>query len=157
MTRSALQDELRKKLPFDSPEQEAFLNLLRTADHGQTAFAELFQEYKLSSPQYNVLRILRGHGKPVACQDVAAQMISRMPDVTRLLDRLEEADPPLVQRRRSEEDRRVVLVSIAPAGLDLLARLDAPVAELHRSLLGHLTRTELAELNRLLVKARRPE
>jgi DNA-binding MarR family transcriptional regulator len=153
MTRSVLQMELGKKNPFDSLEQEASLNLARTQDHISVEFARLFGEHGISPPWYNVLRILLGHGgEGVPCQEIAGQMVTRMPDITRLVDRLEEA--ALVERRRIPQDRRVVLVRITKAGLDLLARLDRPLLELHKHLLGHLTRDELAELNRLLVKAR---
>jgi DNA-binding MarR family transcriptional regulator len=153
MAKSVLQEELRKKHPFASPEQETSLNLLRTQDHIQHAFARLFEGHGISGSQYNVLRILRGHGGDgLPCQEVAAQMVTRMPDVTRLVDRLAEAG--LVERARTARDRRVVLVKITAAGLELLARLDRPVLDLHKRLLGHLSRAELAELNRLLVKAR---
>jgi DNA-binding MarR family transcriptional regulator len=156
MGKSVLQQELNKKHPFDSPEQEASLNLARTHDHLHAEGARLLQGYGISAPQYNVLRILRGNsGDGVPCQEIGGQMVTRMPDVTRLVDRLEEAG--LVERCRSLEDRRVVRVKITRKGLDLLARLDQPVLDLHRRLLGHLTRDELTELNRLLVKARRPE
>jgi DNA-binding MarR family transcriptional regulator len=155
MAKSALQEEINKRHPFEGPEEEAALNLLRTVDHLGQEFARLFHEHDVSGPQYNVLRILRGvGGDGLPCVDIAGQMITRMPDITRLVDRLEAAG--LVERRRTEEDRRVVLVTITAAGLALLARLDRPVLDLHRRQLGHLTRAELAELNRLLVKARRP-
>jgi DNA-binding MarR family transcriptional regulator len=156
MARLVLQQELNKKHPFDSPEQEAALNLARTHDHVHAEFARLFQEFGISAPQYNALRILRGNnGDGVPCQEIGGQMITRMPDVTRLVDRLEETR--LVERCRSQKDRRVVRVKITRKGLDLLARLDQPVLDLHQRLLGHLTPDELAELNRLLVKARRPD
>ena len=154
MGKSALQIELGKKHPFDSSEQEASLNLARTHDYIQVEFARLFSEHCLSPPLYNVLRILRGHGGDgVPCQEIAGEIVTRMPDITRLVDRLEKAK--LVQRHRTSQDRRVVLVRITKAGLELLARLDQPVLELHKWLLGHLTGSELAELNRLVVKARR--
>jgi DNA-binding MarR family transcriptional regulator len=156
MAKSVLQEELRKKQPFASLEQEACLNLLRTQDHIQQQYARLFQGHGLSEPQYNVLRILRGAGgEGLPCLEVAARMITRMPDITRLVDRLEEAG--LAERARTAADRRKVLVRITPAGLARLARLDRPVLDLHKELLGHLSREELAELNRLLVKARRPD
>lgn len=156
MARSPLERELRKKHPFDLPEQEAFLNLARTLDHLGQPFEKLFAAHGLTGPQYNVLRILRGHGDAgVPCHEVGAQMVTRMPDVTRLLDRLEQAG--LVARRRSPLDRRVVLARVIPAGLAVLEKLDEPLLQLHREGLGHLTRAELAELNRLLVKARRAE
>jgi DNA-binding MarR family transcriptional regulator len=156
MVHSRLQDEIGKKHPFDCPEQEACLNLARTMDHLGQPFARLFQEHGISGPQYNVLRILRGTGgNGLPCLEIAGQMITRMPDITRLVDRLVEAG--LAQRNRCCKDRRVVRVQITPAGLELLDRLDQPVLDLHRRQLGHLTHEELAELNRLLVKARQPE
>src|SRR5205085_1373504 len=112
-----LQKELGKKKPFDSPEEEASLNLVRTEDHIRLPFVRLFDEHGISSPQYNVLRILRGKGgQGIPCQEIAEQMVTRMPDITRLVDRLEAAG--LVERRRTPEDRRVVLVRIMKTGLD---------------------------------------
>jgi len=152
---ATLQQELRKKRPFDLAEEEAALNLVRTSGVVKEPFDRLFAEYGISDPQYNVLRILRGHGRRgLPCTEIAAQMVSRMPDMTRLVDRLEKSG--LVRRCRTEEDRRVVLICITADGLVLLGRLDEPVRDLHRQCLGHLTRRELAELNRLLVKARSP-
>jgi len=156
MTEPGLRHELRKKNPFDSPEQEASLNLARTEDFIAGEFARLFGEHGLSSSLYNVLRILRGAGADgLPCQEIAGQMVTRTPDVTRLVDRLEGGG--FAERSRTPEDRRVVLVRITRAGRDLLARLDQPVLDLHKRLLGHLTRAELAELNRLLLKARIPK
>lgn len=156
MARVSLQDELRKKKPFDCAEEEAFLNLLRSTDFLARDFSELFSEHGISEPQYNVLRILRGHRDTgQSCQEITAQMVTHMPDITRLVDRLEGAG--LAKRERTERDRRVVLVNITAAGLALLAKLDQPVRELHRKQLTHLTRDELAELNRLLVKVRQPD
>jgi DNA-binding MarR family transcriptional regulator len=154
MEKSALQIELGKKHPFDSPEQEASLNLARTQDHIQAEFVGLFDSHGISPSLYNVLRIVRGHGGDgVPCQVIGDEMVTRMPDITRLVDRLEKTG--LVERRRTSKDRRVVLVRITETGIDLLARLHQPVLELHQRLLGHLSSKELAELNRLLVKARR--
>jgi DNA-binding MarR family transcriptional regulator len=155
VTKHTLQHELRKKKPFDSPEQEACLNLVRTQDHIGHHFAQLFGDHGISGPQYNVLRILRGAGEGLPCQEIGSRMITRMPDITRLVDRLEGVG--LVTRCRTPQDRRLVLVTITPAGLDLLARLDSPVLDLHKRLLGHLNREELAELSRLLVKARQAD
>jgi DNA-binding MarR family transcriptional regulator len=156
MAKSVLQEELRKKNPFELLEQEVCLNLLRTADHLSQDGHSLLQSHGISPPQYNVLRILRGHGgEGLPCCEIMAQMLTRMPDITRLVDRLEEAG--LACRTRSQTDRRVVRISITAAGLELLARLDRPILEMHKRQLAHLTRNELAELNRLLVKVRRPE
>jgi len=130
------------------------LNLVKTSDHLQAAFTRLFKEYRISGAQYNVLRILRGAGTELPCQEISSRMISHLPDITRLVDRLELAG--FVSRCRTQEDRRLVLVQITEQGLALLAKLDDPVLELHRKQLGHLTAEEKAELNRLLVKARRP-
>ena len=149
---SGLQRELKKRNPFDSLEQEAHLNIVRTSDQFENRFGKLFREYGLTTSQYNVLRILRGEGKPMPSLEVADRMLQVVPAMTGLIDRLEKQQ--LAERHRCEEDRRVIFVSITAKGTELLNRLDQPVLELHRSLIGHLTRTELKELNRLLEKCR---
>ena len=155
MARSVLQTELRKKKPFDCPEQEATLNLLRTSDFLARDAAALFERHGISTPQFNVLRILRGQrGAGLPCQEIVAQMVTQTPDITRLVDRLEAAG--LAIRARTAADRRVVLVHITKQGLSLLKRLDAPVLDLHRRQMDHLKPAEIAELNRLLVKLRQP-
>jgi DNA-binding MarR family transcriptional regulator len=155
MGRSPLQDEVKKRHPFDAPEQEVALNLMKTAESLQAGFARLFKQHQISGAQYNVLRILRGAGTDLPCLEIAGRMISHLPDITRLVDRLEARG--LVERCRPQEDRRLVLVRITKEGMALLAELDDPVLALHRRQLGHLTAEEMAEFNRLLVKARRPE
>ena len=152
MTKSHLQRELKKKQPFESPEQEVMLNILRTNDQFQNRFGRLFREYGLTSSQYNVLRILRGEGKPMPCLEVADRMIQVVPAITGLIDRLEKQE--LVRRERCTEDRRVVYIEITEKALELLKKMDEPVNQLHKQLIGHLTRSELKELNRLLEKAR---
>ena len=152
MATSKLQGELKKKRPFESPEQEAALSVLRTSDQLQIRFARLLRDHGLTPSQYNVLRILRGEGRPLPILEVADRMIAAVPGITGLVDRLEGMG--LVARERSTEDRRVVFVAITPRGLDLLARLDDPVAALHKRLIGHLSPAELRELSRLLEKAR---
>jgi DNA-binding MarR family transcriptional regulator len=153
MAKTRLQEELRKRRPFDCLEQEVCLNLLRTQDQLGQPFQEIFQVHDLTGPQYNVLRILRGHGpEGVPCHEIGGQMVARMPDVTRLVDRLESAG--LAERTRTATDRRVVLVRATQKGLDLLAALDGPIIDLHRRALTHMTRAELHELNRLLTKMR---
>jgi DNA-binding MarR family transcriptional regulator len=149
-----LQKELKKRGPFESLEQEATLNIARTADRFGICFARLFREHGLYPSQYNVLRILRGEGKPLPILEVADRMVAAVPGITGLIDRLEKCG--LVARERSTEDRRVVYVAITPKGLELLAKLDAPVAALHKRLVGHLTPAELRELVRLLERARQP-
>lgn len=152
MASGKLQRELRKKRPFESPEQEALLNILRTNDQFQNRFGRLFREYGLTSSQYNVLRILRGVGQPMPCLEVADRMIQVVPAITGLVDRLEKRD--LVSRERCTEDRRVIYIEITKKALTLLNRMDEPVNKLHKRLVGHLTRSELKQLSRLLEKAR---
>ena len=153
MSGGRLQKELKKRRPFDSPEQEATLNIARTADRFGICFARLFREYGLTPSQYNVLRILRGEGRPLPILEVADRMLAVVPGITGLIDRLEGMG--LLARQRSTEDRRVIYVAITPKGLDLLGKLDGPEAALHKRLIGHLSPAELRELSRLLEKARR--
>lgn len=155
VAKSALQRELGKRNPFECAEQEATLNLLKTTDFLCRAGNALFENHGISGPQYNVLRILRGHRKTGLCgQHIVAQMVTQTPDITRLVDRLEASG--LVRRERTEADRRLVLVHITTAGLELLASLDEPILSMHREQMKHLSRAEIAELNRLLVKLRQP-
>jgi DNA-binding MarR family transcriptional regulator len=149
-----LRDEIRKREPFELAEQEAILNLFRTSDRLQHRFARLFRGQGLTPSQYNILRILRGEGRPMPCLDVAQRTITVVPGITGLIDRLEKAG--LVSRARSNEDRRVVYISITEQGLAALSRLDGPVLDLHRTVLAHFSPDEVAELNRLLEKARSP-
>jgi len=149
-----LQHEIKKKKPFDLPEQEAFLNLIRTATALQADAERLFKEKGLSAATYNVLRILRGHGTKLPSLAIADQLITRVPDITRLVDRLEKSG--LILRERCKEDRRIVHVSITPKGLALLAQLDEPVRTMHRRQLAHMSKKDLAELSRLLEQARAP-
>lgn len=152
MSLSRLQEEIKKKEPFASAEQEATLNLLRTSDQLQNRFGRLFRKYGLTSSQYNVLRILRGEGQPLPSLEIAERMIQVVPAITGLIDRLEKQE--LVERRRCHDDRRVVYVGITAKGTKLLDEMDAPVSETHIQLMGHLSQAELKELSRLLEKAR---
>ncbi len=152
MASSRLQRELKKKKPFDSPEQEANLNILRTNDQLENRLGKLFREYGLTASQYNVLRIIRGEEKPLPSLEIAGRMVQVVPAITGLIDRLEKQ--ALVIRKRCSKDRRVVYIEITDKALDILKQMDDPLAELHRSLIGHLTRKELKELSRLLEKAR---
>jgi len=154
MAKSALQAEIKKKHPFEQIEEEAYLNLLRTSSMLLADFERLFKQHGLSEPQYNVLRILRGaDGDGLPSLEIASRMIARVPDITRLIDRLEAAG--MVARRRCTKDRRVVYVAITPAALDILARLDEPVLRLHREQFAHMPPAEISRLSRLLEKARR--
>jgi DNA-binding MarR family transcriptional regulator len=149
-----LQRELGKKRPFESPQEEAALAVLRTGDQVQHRFARLFRQHGLFPSQYNVLRILRGEGKPLPILEIAARTITVVPGITGLIDRLERAG--LVSRVRCEEDRRVIYVTLTEQGSATLAALDEPVAELHRTIMGRLSGAEMRELTRLLEKVREP-
>jgi MarR family 2-MHQ and catechol resistance regulon transcriptional repressor len=152
MSDSLLARELKKRKPFELLEQEAHLNLIRTTDQLQIHFARLFRVHGITIQQYNILRILRGEGRPLPILDIAERMVTVVPGITGLIDRLEEAS--LVERQRCDKDRRVIRVAVTSKGLKALDNLDKPVLDLHRKLLGHLTRAELKELIRLLEKAR---
>jgi len=134
------------------PEEAAFLDLLRTCDLLSRTPAQVLRVEDLSATQYNVLRILRGARDGLPCGEIANRMITRDPDVTRLLDRLEKRG--LIARWRESKDRRVVLARITPEGLNLLARLDEPVQDVHRRQLGHLGKNRLRALAVLLGAAR---
>jgi DNA-binding MarR family transcriptional regulator len=148
--------EPRRRRPgrFDSPEQEAFLNLWRTYDRLRAFEDELFAGFELTPQQYNVLRLLRAAREPVPTLTLADRLVSRAPDVTRMLDKLEARG--LVRRQRGDADRRTVFVAIAPAGRSLLERISDPMRACHAKQLGHLPPDDLAALVALLQKARRP-
>lgn len=148
-----LQAEIKTKAAFHSPEHEAYLNLQRTADYLLRGVEELMKPLGLTPSQYNVLRILRGAGSEgLSCSEIAARMLTRDPDMTRLLDRLDKRG--LVSRARNASDRRVVVTRITTAGLKLLAALDEPLDELHKKQLEHLGRERLKQLSALLEAAR---
>lgn len=152
---SAAKSSPPKLRRFDSVAQEAYLNLWRTYDRLRALEDELFGEYDLTPQQYNVLRLLRGnHPDPLPTLDIARRLISRAPDITRMLDKLAARD--LITRDRPAENRRMVLVAITPEGLSLLKELDAPVRRCHERQLGHLSATDLRQLIALLRAARAP-
>lgn len=152
-----LRQAIQQRKPFESLEQEVFLEVLRTGHALVEGLVELLRPYGLTQPQYNVLRILRGAGPTgLATGDVGDRMVaSREPDVTRLLMRMERDG--LVIRARRAENRRVVAARITRRGLGVLAELDEPVARMHRTQLSHMSRRELAQLAALLERARRED
>jgi DNA-binding MarR family transcriptional regulator len=140
---------------FDSLEQEAFLNLWRTYDRLHIAEENLFGRFELTPQQYNVLRLLRGEGdRKLATLALAARLVSRAPDITRILDKLE--DRGLIERERPSDNRRIVLIGLTDSGRSLLADLDKLVRECHVRQLGHLSESQLRDLIALLQAARRP-
>jgi DNA-binding MarR family transcriptional regulator len=138
--------------PKPCPEESLYVDLLRTADVLSRGPAQLLRERDLTANQYNVLRILRGAREGLLCGEIGARMITRDPDLTRLLNRLEKRR--LIGRKRPDQDRRRVMVRIAAEGLRLLRSLDEPICELHRRQLGHLGRARLEELGDLLLTCR---
>jgi DNA-binding MarR family transcriptional regulator len=153
MLGSALQREIRQRKPFRSSAQEAVLGLLRTTDRVRRTLAGVVEPRGVTLQQYNVLRILRGarpHGLPTL--EIAARMVEHAPGITRLLDRLEAKT--LVRRQRDGDDRRQVMCRITPAGLRLIASLDAGLQRADESTLGGLSRRDLRRLIVLLDRIR---
>jgi DNA-binding MarR family transcriptional regulator len=149
-----LQKELKQQKPFGSLEQEVVLNVMRTAGAFRKGIAEILRPFELSAPQYNILRILRGASEQegLPCTEIGERLVSRDPDVTRLLDRLEKRG--LITRGRSAADRRIVNARITKKGLDLVTELDSPMATVHAGQLAHMKRKDLRELVDLLEQAR---
>lgn len=140
---------------FDSPEQEVYLSLWRTYDRLRIIEDELFNRHDLTPQQYNALRLLRAaHPKKAPTLSLAGKLVSRAPDITRLLDKLRNRG--LIERERPADNRRVVNVGITEAGIALLDRLDVEVRECHTRQLGHLRPPQMRQLIELLKKAREP-
>ena len=140
---------------FDSAEQEVFLNLWRTYDRLRALEEELFGGHDLTPQQYNALRLLRAeHPRKMRTLELAGRLVSRAPDITRLLDKLQERG--LIERDRPAGNRRVVDVDITPAGRALLRELEQPLRACHARQLGHLSRKDLKDLCALLRAARLP-
>lgn len=150
---TTLQDEIKQTKPFESLEDEAFVSVLRTAGAFQWREAEFLKPFEVTLPQYNVLRILRGaEPEGLICREIGERMITRDPDVTKLLDRLEARG--LVRRERQEKDRRVIVARVTAEGIKLVGEIDRPVLKLTEELLGHLGERKLKTLIRLLEEAR---
>ncbi len=151
---SALRQELKQTKPFASLEEEATLSIARTAAVIDHALAQALKPYDITPTQYNVLRILRGAGPDGLCRnEVGERLIRPVPDVTRLLDRMEQMG--LIGRTRGRADRRYVTTQITAKGLDLLGRLDGQMCAIHREHLGHLDAGRLRALIDLLAAARK--
>jgi DNA-binding MarR family transcriptional regulator len=149
-TRAGLNKERHYK---SLSEEAAYIDLVRTTDLLSRPLVQLLKEGDLSPAQYNVLRILRGSPEGLTCGEIGDRMITKDPDITRLLDRLEKRR--LISRHRGEKDRRVVLTRITTGGIELLGKLDRPVGDTHRRLLGHLGAEQLQTLRELLQICRR--
>ena|SRR5437868_5761070 len=146
---SPLRSEIKQTKPFSSLEEETAVALARTSDQLARRFDALLKQYGVTGTQYNVLRILRGAGKAgLPCSELGERMISRDPDITRLLDRMERAG--LCNRVRDQKDRRVIIVKICDKGLKTVNQLDEPITELNRAMLGHMGKGRLRSLLDLL-------
>jgi len=146
---AGLQAELKQNLPFTSREQEAYLSVLRTADALQAQVECQLKKFGLTGTQYNALRILRGAGpEGLPCREIGERMITRDPDITRLLNRLE--DRGFVERTRAKHDRRVIYGRITAAGRNLLREMDSPIEKHSRDMLRHVGQDRLKQLIELL-------
>jgi DNA-binding MarR family transcriptional regulator len=150
---SQLKEEIQQEKDFSSPAEEAFLNLLRTAFLFDRQHGHFFKPWDLTPIQYNALRILRGaHPDFLPCHKIGERLVTAVPDVTRLLDRMEAKG--LVERARDRGDRRMVQVTISEKGLDLLKQIDPEIVSWIEGCFGTLEPEELKTLSRLLEKAR---
>jgi DNA-binding MarR family transcriptional regulator len=144
-----------RRASFDSLEQETFLSLWRTYDRLRALEDELFAQFELTPQQYNVLRLLQAkHPDGMPTLQLAARMVSRAPDITRILDWLEGRK--WIERRRRSDNRRVVDVQLSSDGLALLQEIAEPLRDCHQRQLGHLSATDLKRMCQLLRAAREP-
>jgi DNA-binding MarR family transcriptional regulator len=148
-----LQQEIQQRKPIRLLEEEASLNIVRTADLLGQRLSEVLKPYNLSDTQYNVLRILRGAGdEGASCKDIGNRLVTRDPDITRLMDRLESRG--LIYRDRAKEDRRVVIHKLTADGLALVNALDQPIESIHQAAIGHMSKSKLRDLIALLEELR---
>ncbi len=144
--KSSLAVTLKQNRPFVSLQQEAFLSILRTASELSHAADKFLREFDITQQQYNVLRILRGAGEKGLCRnEISARMVSAAPDMSRLLDRMEQCG--WITRERAEEDRRQVSTFITDTGQKLLKIIEAP---LHKQVHGLFEGVESADLKILV-------
>lgn len=137
-----------KQAKFDGSAHEAMLNLLVAAGHVRQLVDDVCAEYGITQAQYNALRILRGaHPDGYPRGEIAVRLLDRAPDVTRLIDRLEQRE--LVERVRSRADRRLSITRISRAGLDLLRRMDTPIRGIQKTFSTGIPAKDLRELSRI--------
>jgi DNA-binding MarR family transcriptional regulator len=153
---SQLQAELKQVRPFKSLEEEAHLSIQRTAALLEHAFEAALKPHRITATQYNVLRILRGSEPEGLCRsEIGQRLVRQVPDVTRLLDRLEHSK--LIVRQRGGDDRRYVGTRITRSGLHLLDQVQHRIDDIHRKQLGHLDEAQLRKLISLLAAVRQRE
>jgi len=148
-----LEKQLKKRDAFESVEAEVVISVLRTNELFQHKFGQLFREHELTQPQYNVLRILYGERDRLPSLEIADRMITVVPAITGLIDKLEKKG--LVKRERSEEDRRVWYVKLTKKGERLIDEMREPNTAMHKLLVGHMAKKEAQQLLCLLEKARK--
>lgn len=139
---------IKQTQPFESPAQEAMLNLFVAAAHVRRDIEQVCQDFDVHFSHYNVLRILRGvHPEGHARCDIIERMIDPSPDVTRLTDKL--VDRGLVRRTRSEEDRRVTIHKITEQGLALLNRMQPAITDIQERFGERVAPRDLKHLSRI--------
>ncbi len=149
----SLRSEIKQKKPFASRDDEVFLNLQRTAEALLWREMEFLKQYEITPQQYNVLRILRGAGaNGLSCREIGERMVTRDPDMTKLLDRLEARE--LTARARDARDRRVVISRITEKGHKLLDDITPSLTRHIKGLFAHMGARRLDSLNELLEEAR---
>jgi DNA-binding MarR family transcriptional regulator len=150
---AGLKVEIAQQLPFASVEEEALLNLLRSADCLNHAFQRKTRDWGITATQYNVLRILRGaQPNGLTCSAIGSRMITAEPDITRLLKRLKTLR--FISQQRDRHDRRALWTKISAAGLELLREMDPAIRQAPLELLGHLDKAELEKLISMLERVR---
>jgi DNA-binding MarR family transcriptional regulator len=153
---STLREEIKQTKPFNSLEQEALLSVVRTSAKLMDEFEIFLRPYAITATQYNVLRILRGAEPNGLCRnDLRDRMLTRMPDVTRLLDRMEEAG--LVERTRESEDRRMVTSRITRKASEMLGQLDPLVADHEKRFFSGISKEQMQTLIDVLNAVRNAE
>jgi DNA-binding MarR family transcriptional regulator len=152
-TMASLKREIAQERPFASVEEEALLNVIRTADCFHRTFQKVGRTWGVTSTQYNVLRILRGaEPRGLTCSAIGDRMLTAEPDITRLLGRLKGLK--LIRQQRDRHDRRIVWTQISPSGLDLLRQMDPVILQLPKDLMGHMSAGDVEDLIRLTELAR---
>jgi DNA-binding MarR family transcriptional regulator len=147
-------DQSQDQLLFDTPERLLLDSLILTHDSVVGRFQELLRGFDVSYTQYCVLRILADEGdEGMRTQKLGVRLLTRVPDITRLVDRLLKTG--LVKRKRWKDDKRVVFVSVTKAGRELLDEIEGPMAELQSATFDHLSENKQVELNRLLGELRK--
>lgn len=146
-------EEILKTNQALSEEKRLALNLMISSAQSSALVAEALKSFGISSPQFNVLRILRGQkGKPANLGTIQDRMVNKMSNTTRLVDKL--IDKQLVERCVCEKNRRKVEIVITQKGLDLLKEIDPVVEATEQKIAKNLTQMEVKQLNNLLEKLR---